>query len=161
MACRAGRLPAAGRATAGSRPATLVNDQARPSQCATLLPPNAQTLAADSALPPSRPPAAGLAAQALPSKCQSLTCGPKAPGSPKAHTSAGPRTTAPPTDSGNECATDHAVPFQCSACDRAPVVNAQTSAAEVAPAATTASPETAANGTRCQVPPLRRKATGA
>src|SRR5882672_10642195 len=98
-------------------------------------------LVAELALPPSRPrPDAGCV-QFWPSKCHAPSRWPFAAGAPNTQTLVRLSTRAPPTCLENECTRLQVLPFQRSTRDlAAPAVNAHTSVADDAPAATTRSP---------------------
>jgi len=97
-----------------------------------------------------------------PSKCQAPNpTGETGAAWPNTQTSPGLITAAPPIGRPKARATVQARPFQCRARDRAPpVVNAQTSLAEVAAAVMTTSSRWPGNETRVQDDPLRRQAVG-
>src|SRR5215831_267487 len=148
----------------GSTPASEVRCQVRPFQCATVLPPTAQTSFAARPLPAVRPcPDAGVL-QLCPFQCRAPSSFWPNTSTPNTHTSRGPITAAPPTARLNVPSTCQPLPFQRSARDGPLVkffwVNAQTLLADVEPAATTCSLVLPGNAALCQPLRVSRQAAG-
>src|ERR1022692_1007923 len=128
--------------------ATDFLDHRCPFQCATFLPPTAQMLWADRALPLFRLCPDETFFQLVPLKCRAPR---PEPGAPKAQTLRLLSTTVLPTSPLNDPSAAQVVPFHRNACDWPPSwVNAQTLRADEPPAARTVSSAWSGKATWCQ-----------
>ena len=140
----------------GSSAATEVRAQRRPFQCATSLPPTAQTSSAARPLPAIRPRPDGGAVQRCPSQCQAPSERAPKP-NPNTQTLRGPGTASPPAARRNWRATDQVAPPQRSTRVVGPGKSrtmAQTLPGDEAAAQVTRSPGRLGNAALCQPLPV-------
>src|SRR5215813_13681880 len=142
----------------GSSEASEVRFQTCPFQCATCLPPTAQTSFPARPLPAVRPCPDGGAVQVCPFQCRAPSGLPPKKSWPNAHTSCGPSTAAPASGRPKVPRTVQAWPFQRSARDpplpKFRLENAQTLLADEEAAAMTCSLARPGNAALCQPPPV-------